>query len=226
MAEGASDSAVSRATAGGTLKTADTEGVAEVPRALIALMVAVILGASAAALLRSTTSPDDRTASSTVAAGGVAVLFGASAAAGAPARVGMIAPELSWVTPQGEILGLAALRGRPVVLNFWATWCVPCRSELPEFDAVAADNPDVQILALDLQEDAVTVKAYMERLQLRSLTPVLDPDGAAARRYGVVGLPTTFFIDRGGVIRHVEVGGTLTREHLRSDLLELNARER
>ena len=109
-------------------------------------------------------------------------------------------------------------------MTFSATWCVPCRTELPEFDAFAAENPDVPILAIDLQEDAATLKAFVERLQLRALMPMLDPDGAAARRYGVVGLPTAVFIDREGVIRHVEVGGTLTREHLRSDLLELTAR--
>ena len=206
------------------MERAEAEGAAAIPRPIIALVVAVILGASAAALLGSTTPPDDGISASTVADGGVAVLFGASTAGEGTARVGALAPDLSWVTPQGDILRLAALRGRPVVLNFWATWCVPCRTELPEFDAVAAENPDVTILALDMQEDAATVKAFIERLQLRALTPVLDTDGAAARRYGVVGLPTTFFIDRDGVIRHVEVGGTLTREHLRSDLRELTAR--
>ena len=218
------DSAVSRATTGATVETTETGRAAAIPRALIALVVAFIIGASAASLLRSVAPSDDASSASPVADGGVAVLFGAVTATQGPARVGNLAPDRSWVTPQGDILRLAALRGRPVVLNFWATWCVPCRTELPEFDAIAAENPDVRMLAIDLQEDAATVKAYVERLNLRALVPVLDPDGAAARGYGVMGLPTTFFIDADGVIRHVEVGGTLTREHLRSDLRTLTTR--
>ena len=151
----------------------------------------------------------------------MAVIYGTTARTDGGIRVGALAPDFSWIGPAGETLRLSALRGRPVVLNFWATWCVPCRTEMPALDQMAAEQPDVAILAVDLQEDARTVREFVDRLGLRALVPLLDHDGAVVRGYGVVGLPTTFFVDRDGVIRHVETGGALTAEHLRADLLQL-----
>src|SRR6266545_1143283 len=192
-----------------------------IPRALRALLVLAIVGATTAALVRSATAPEPNAQPGTVADGGVAVIYGATRPSGERAHVGSVAPDFSWITPAGDDLRLSALRGHPVVLNFWATWCVPCRTEMPALDQVAAEPPETAILAVDLQEDAPAVRDFVERLGLRALVPMLDRDGAVVRAYGVVGLPTTFFVDRDGVIRHVETGGSLSAEHMRADLSHL-----
>ncbi|MEP6693726.1 MAG: TlpA disulfide reductase family protein, partial [Chloroflexota bacterium] len=137
---------------------------------------------------------------------------------GASARRGALAPAFAWVTPKGELTDLESLRGRPVVINFWATWCVPCREEMPALDRVAAARDDVAFLAVNLQEDADSVLAFFERVGLRTLQPILDPEGRTARRYLVLSLPTTFFIDAQGTIRHIEIGGPMSADTIEQDL--------
>ncbi len=134
---------------------------------------------------------------------------GATAAANdlppAPA-VGHPAPDFTLTTVTGETFTLSALRGRPVVLNFWATWCPPCRAELPELQAASARlTGQVQIVGIDQGESAAQVQAFAASLGLRFTMP-LDSDTTVSRLYGVRSLPTTFFIDRGGVIRQIQIG--------------------
>lgn len=121
-------------------------------------------------------------------------------------RVGGVAPDFEWVTPAGDLRRLSTLRGRTVVLNFWATWCEPCREEMPALDRVAAD-PAVAVVAVDLDESAAKVDGFLAAYGLARLEAVIDPGKKVALRYGVVGLPTTFFIDAAGVIRHLEIRG-------------------
>ncbi len=139
---------------------------------------------------------------------------------GSAGRVGALAPIFAWATPDGRLTDLAALRGRPVVITFWATWCVPCRKEMPAFDRVAARRPNVAFLEVDLQEDADTVLGFFDQLGLRHLQPILDPGARTARRYGVVALPTTFFVNPAGVVRHVEVGGPMSEQTIESRIAQ------
>ena len=120
-------------------------------------------------------------------------------------RVGEVAPDFEWNAPDGSTRTLATLRGKVVVLNFWATWCKPCRTEMPMLNGVARGS-DAVFLAVDLQEDGAKARSFFDQLALDRLEPVLDLDGQTTRRYGVVGLPVTFFIDGQGVIRYVERG--------------------
>ena len=83
--------------------------------------------------------------------------------------------------------------------------------------------PEDLALAIDLQEDSDSVRAFFERYQIRSLVPLIDPNGQMFRRYGVVSLPTTFFVDPEGVIRQVEIGGPLSEERLRADVAKAMA---
>jgi cytochrome c biogenesis protein CcmG/thiol:disulfide interchange protein DsbE len=211
--------AVSEPAEGAVVDAQDTQIPWAIPRTLTGLLVFAIVGATVAALVRSADSPPADALPR--ADGGVAVIYGTTTRTDGGVRVGALAPDFSWINPAGETLRLSALRGRPVILNFWATWCVPCRTEMPALDQLAAEQPEVVILAVDLQEDAQTVREFVDRLGLRALVPILDRDAAVVRGYGVVGLPTSFFVDRDGVIRHVETGGSLTAEHLRADLLQL-----
>lgn len=120
-------------------------------------------------------------------------------------RVGALAPDFEWNAPDGSTRTLATLPGKVVVVNFWATWCKPCRTEMPLLNSVARGS-DAVFLAVDLQEDGAKARSFFDQLALDRLEPILDLDGQTTCRYGVVGLPATFFIDGQGVIRYVERG--------------------
>jgi peroxiredoxin len=108
-------------------------------------------------------------------------------------------------TVDGRTISLSDYRGKPVLLHFWATWCGACNAMEGNIKDVAHDYP---VLTVASQSgDAEQVRATVVGHEL-SFPVVLDPDGRIARTYGVSAFPTTFFIDKKGEIRHVEVGYT------------------
>ncbi len=132
-------------------------------------------------------------------------------------RISALAPDFEWNAPDGKTTKLSDLRGKVVVMTFWATWCQPCRQEMPAMQRVAAST-DAVFLAVDLLEDGAKVRSFMDSLALDRLTPLLDTDGAVTRRYSVLELPQTFFIDPKGVIRHIEHGGVLDDSAVRKGI--------
>lgn len=108
---------------------------------------------------------------------------------------------------------IADYRGRLLVLNVWATWCPPCRRELPLFAEAARTQPGVVFLFVNAQEDAETVRAYLKRSGLTLRNVLLDREGRVLRRLKVVALPTTVFFNEKGqaVARHM---GELSRAAL------------
>ncbi len=124
--------------------------------------------------------------------------------------VGFRAPDFLGVdVATGQPVKLADLAGKPVLFNFWATWCPPCREEMPALDKLAADFRDkayVIALGADPGESGELLLGYARENNLGSLTIVRDATGAATRRYGVRAIPTSFFIDAKGVIREVRLG--------------------
>ncbi len=127
--------------------------------------------------------------------------------AGDSPRLGGVAPDFEWTTPAGQLRSLSGLRGRTVVVNFWATWCEPCRAEMPALDRAAAAVPGLVVLALDLDESAEKVDRFIDSYRIVTAEPILDAGKKVATRYGVVGLPTTFFIGPDGIVRHLEMRG-------------------
>jgi len=132
--------------------------------------------------------------------------------------VGRPAPAFDLQTLDGGRVSLAELRGSPVVLNFWASWCAPCREEAPLL--TAADDTyrsqGLRILGVVYQDSADNARAFMARYG-QTYPGLLDPDGRTAIDYGVFGIPETFFINRSGVVRSRQVG-VLTEAELRSQI--------
>ncbi|HWO20342.1 MAG TPA: TlpA disulfide reductase family protein [Kofleriaceae bacterium] len=101
-------------------------------------------------------------------------------------------------------------RGRVTVLDFWATWCGPCIKAMPKLAALAAQHPDVDVVAVNL-DDAVAARALFERHGWMKLRLVAD-DGEVSQRYNVSSIPHSVVIDRGGVVRHIARGGSSSVE--------------
>jgi thiol-disulfide isomerase/thioredoxin len=117
------------------------------------------------------------------------------------------APDFLLETLDGGTLRLSDLQGKAVLVNFWATWCQPCRSELPHL--VAAYNryrqEGLEIVAVNLQEDEDTIAGFVEEFGMQ-FPVVIDRSGDVADKFRVIGIPTSFFIDRSGVVRTIYTG--------------------
>ncbi len=119
-------------------------------------------------------------------------------------EVGALAPDFALQNLQGETVRLSQLRGQVVLVNFWATWCGPCRLEMPAIQA-RYNHGGFTVLAVDFAEPAPQVQAFADELGL-SFPILLDPDGAVQELYRVRGYPTSFFVDPQGVIRFFHIG--------------------
>jgi cytochrome c biogenesis protein CcmG, thiol:disulfide interchange protein DsbE len=126
---------------------------------------------------------------------------------GATPRVGEPAPEFRLERLSGGPLALADLRGRPVIVNFWASWCPPCRREVPDLDEAARQHGDsgLAVVAINLDEERAAVQRYAAALEL-TLTIGLDQGGRVSALYNVVALPTSFFVERQGIVRDLNMG--------------------
>ena len=113
------------------------------------------------------------------------------------------ATDISWTYADGHSEKLSSLQGQRVVLNFWATWCEPCRSEMPTFDAI--DGHDVRIIGINKGQQLDVIPPFAKELNVH-FTLVSDPDGNVSSVYGARNLPTSVFIDRTGKIVAIHIG--------------------
>lgn len=124
----------------------------------------------------------------------------------AAAAVGSPAPDFELATPEGETVRLSRLRGRVVILNFWATWCGPCRLEMPDLEARAIAHADrLTVLGINFDETPEEVVAFRDELGV-TFPLLLDPGAKVQRLYRVLGYPTTYFVDEQGIIREHHIG--------------------
>jgi len=142
-----------------------------------------------------------------------------SGMAASPPLVGGPAPLFELDSLEGQIVKLSDLKGEFVVLNFWATWCVPCIKEMPELqkahESLTANH--VKIIGINFAESRNKVVEYTRENHL-SFPVLLDGFGNVSQDYDVINLPVTYFISPDGIIREKIFGGGLTREIIESKI--------
>lgn len=136
-------------------------------------------------------------------------------------EVGAQAPGFTISTLDRGAVTLDELRGQPVLLNFWATWCKNCRDQMPFLQAAFKEKGHEMIfIAINIGEDIDKVQQYAEAEGL-GFTVALDSDGAVGSAYNIRYIPATFFIDEQGIIKHIRIGAFLSQDDLMAVLEDL-----
>jgi len=138
----------------------------------------------------------------------LALLAACGGGSSAEARTGQPAPPLTGTALDGSTVDLAALRGRPVIVNFWASWCVPCREEFPLFQEKLAElgpRDGLAIVGVLYKDEPELAQRFLDELGA-DWPSVPDPDESIAAAYRVVAPPQTYFIDAEGVLRAIQIG--------------------
>ncbi len=128
-----------------------------------------------------------------------------------PPQLGEAATDFALTDVSGKEVRLSALRGHPILLTFWASWCEPCKAEMPEIQKAYEQHKDrgFVVLAVNFGEKAEKAKAFTNERGL-SFPVLVDRRANIASQYGVVSLPVSLFIDSEGLVRERVFGGTLT----------------
>lgn len=113
----------------------------------------------------------------------------------------------------GKEVSLSDLRGKKVFLNFWASWCPPCKAEMPDIERLYEEtkDSDLVILAVNLGEDKDTVKSFIDKNNYK-FRILLDSDQTVAEQYSITSIPTSFFIDKNGIIVSKKIGAMTYEE--------------
>jgi len=134
-------------------------------------------------------------------------------------QVGFLAPDFTLTSTEGQKYTLSELRGQAVVLNLWATWCPPCRAEMPTLQKLYEEyrQKGLVVLAINstVQDTAAAIPAFVEQYGL-TFPILLDEKGEASRAYQLRSLPSSYFIGRDGIIREVVIGGPMSEALLRT----------
>lgn len=144
---------------------------------------------------------------------------------GIPApRPGFLAPDFELQAMDGRTYRLSNLQGNLVLVNLWASWCPPCRAEMPALQTVYRDyqSQGFQILGINMThvDDPIAAGKFVQEMGL-TFPILMDHDGSVARLYQMQALPTTFIIDREGIVQKAFFGGPLAESLLRSQIMEL-----
>lgn len=136
--------------------------------------------------------------------------------------VGSKAPDFELYDLDGSIHKLSDYKGQPVLLNFWATWCGPCRSEMPHLEDIYEEWKDNELIffAVNVGEGSNDVTSFMDYYGF-NMPVLLDNAKTVSRKYAVSGIPTTYFIDEDGIIQNRVVGAFPDRESIEKYVMRL-----
>jgi thiol-disulfide isomerase/thioredoxin len=139
-------------------------------------------------------------------------------------QIGFQSPPVSLETIDSEHFSMADYSGKPIVINFWASWCPPCKSEMPDFQQVSEEyrDTDLVIAAINAtnQDSLQNVKDFLKQEGITFQIP-LDRSGSVANLYNIHSLPTTFFISDDGTISNILIGGPIPLPLLRAEIDKL-----
>ena len=141
-------------------------------------------------------------------------------------REGFPAPDFTLDTLEGSQMTLSDLRGKVVIVNLWTSWCPPCRAEMPAIEQIYQENKaqGLEVLAVNstYQDSELAAASFAQEFGL-TFPVLLDRDGSVSKRYQLLALPTTYFIDRQGIIRAVVPGGPMSETLIESKIVDLLA---
>jgi thiol-disulfide isomerase/thioredoxin len=137
-------------------------------------------------------------------------------------EIGKLAPDFQLIGLDKQEVSLSSLRGKPVLLNFWATWCGPCRIEMPFLQEIYEEwaGKGLVMLAVNIQENPTKVKQFVENAGL-TFPVLLSPGNDVPLAYNIRGIPATFFIGADGVIRDIKIGAFLRVGEIESKLAKI-----
>ncbi len=140
-------------------------------------------------------------------------------------RIGNLAPEINLKSMTGDQIALSQLQGRPVLVNFWATWCGPCREEFPALGRAYKKYQSQGLVVLGVNTNDPGSDELVRTFMLNSVVnfPIVrDPNDLVAGMYRVNGLPTSVFVDRKGIVRDIVVGGPMTDDFIDQQFAKIN----
>lgn len=134
-------------------------------------------------------------------------------------RQDFLAPDFTLQTIEGHSIRLSELRGQAILINLWATWCPPCRAEMPAIQKMYEEYKDMGFVVLAInvsnQDNPTAIQPFIQEFHL-SFPILLDPSGEASRLYELRSLPSSFFIDKQGMIKEIVIGGPMAEALLRT----------
>ena len=152
------------------------------------------------------------------------LLAGCSAGTGQSPSLGKQAPDFQLPDLEGQPVSLSSFRGQPVLLNFWASWCAPCRYEMPFLQEIHEEwtgkSPSVVVLAVNIGESSSKVNEFINMYNL-SFPVLLDTKQDIARKYNIRAIPTTFLIDKDGIIQAIKVGAFSNKTEIEKNLSKI-----
>lgn len=149
------------------------------------------------------------------------VMTGCSGQAQGP-EIGKLAPDFELSSLDGQVVSLSDFRGKPVFLNFWATWCGPCRFEMPFIQKMyeGLSSEGLVVLAVNVQENPTRVKEFVESFGL-TFPVLLATNSEVPLAYNIRGIPATFFIDENGIIQDIKIGAFASEVEIASRLSKI-----
>jgi len=139
-------------------------------------------------------------------------------------QAGFAAPDFTLKTPAGEEYTLSELKGNAVLVNLWATWCPPCRAEMPAIEKMYQEYKDQGLIVLAInmtyQDDPANVAPFIQEYGL-TFPVLLEETGEVGAAYQLRSLPSTYFINRAGIIQEVVIGGPMSEALLRTRIEQI-----